>query len=114
MHDIDLLKIREQIQEDIIAYMDGTSQYIIDDLCDIVVSNFPTKMKISDEDFIKQTIQLKPGESTDICTIGYSISMTESHYLVTYHCSSGCGTESKFLLEETDPEYLANEILKWT
>jgi len=41
-----LFKIREQIQEDICTYMDGHDEQIVNQLCNIVVSNFPDSMDI--------------------------------------------------------------------
>ena len=35
-----VLEVREQIQEDIMSFMDGQDNKVIDDLCQIVVDNF--------------------------------------------------------------------------
>ena len=38
-----ILEIKAQIQEDILTYMDGHSEEMLDDLCQIVVENFENK-----------------------------------------------------------------------
>ena len=36
----ELIEVREQIQEDLMTYLDGMDEEIIDNVCQIIVDNF--------------------------------------------------------------------------